>query len=45
MYCDVNQKNMLDYICQVIEVIGVDWIDYGVNFFELDELCEFIVEK
>ena len=45
MHCDVNQKNTLDHIRQVIEVIGVDRIDHGVNSLESDELCELIVEK
>ena len=45
MHCDVNQKNTLDHIRQVIEVIGVDRIDHGVNSLESDELWELIVEK
>ena len=45
MHCDVNQKNTLDHIRQVVEVIGVDRIDHGVNSLESDELCELIVEK
>lgn len=45
MHCDVNQKNTLEHIRQVIEDIGVDRIDHGVNSLESDELCALIVEK
>ena len=42
MHCDVNQKNTLEHIRQVIEIIGVDRIDHGVNSLESDDLCELI---
>lgn len=45
MHCDVNQKNTLEHIRQVIEDIGVDRIDHGVNSLESEELCALIVEK
>lgn len=42
MHCDVNQKNTLEHIRQVIEIIGVDRIDHGVNSLESEQLCELI---
>ncbi|MDC8830779.1 adenosine deaminase [Alteromonas gilva] len=42
MHCDVNQKNTLENIRQVIEIIGVDRIDHGVNALESAALCELI---
>ncbi|RDV29126.1 adenosine deaminase [Alteromonas aestuariivivens] len=45
MHCDVNQKNTLEHIRQVLEEIEVDRIDHGVNALESDELCELIKSK
>ncbi|GEA05480.1 adenine deaminase [Alteromonas sp. KUL42] len=42
MHCDVNQENTLEHIRQVIEIIGVDRIDHGVNSLESEQLCELI---
>lgn len=44
MHCDVNQKNTLEHIRQVIEIIKVDRIDHGVNSLESEALCELIKE-
>lgn len=45
MHCDVNQDNTLVHIGQVLDVIGVDRIDHGVNSLESDELCAKIRDK
>lgn len=45
MHCDVNQDNTLEHIRQVIEDIGVDRIDHGVNILESDVLCELAISK
>lgn len=42
MHCDVNQKNTLEHIGQVLDEIQVDRIDHGVNALESDALCEKI---
>lgn len=44
MHCDVNQQNSLEHIRQVIEEIGVDRIDHGVNSLDSETLCELIKE-
>jgi len=45
MHCDVNQKDTLRHIGQVIDNIRVDRIDHGVNSLESEELCAKIVDK
>jgi len=45
MHCDVNQKDTLENIRQVLEVIDVDRIDHGINSLESDELCAAIVKR
>jgi adenosine deaminase len=45
MHCDVNQKNTLVHIHQVLHTIGVDRIDHGVNSLEDPELCKTIAER
>ncbi|MEU3219515.1 hypothetical protein [Streptomyces sp. NPDC006971] len=42
MHCDVDQKNSTEHIRQVIEEIGVDRIDHGVNALEDPSLIERI---
>jgi adenosine deaminase len=39
MHCDVNQENTLGHIRQVLNEIGVDRIDHGVNAIEDAALC------
>jgi len=45
MHCDVDQANSTEHIRQVIEDIGVDRIDHGVNSLESEKLCEAIVKR
>ena len=45
MHCDVNQKNSLVHIGQVLNDIRVDRIDHGVNSLEDPVLCEMIRER
>ena len=45
MHCDVNQKNTLVHIGQVLNNIGVDRIDHGINSLEDPALCKVIVER
>lgn len=45
MHCDVDQKNSTEHIRQVIEEIGVDRIDHGVNALEDPALIAAIREK
>jgi adenosine deaminase len=45
MHCDVNQKNTLVHIRQVLHDIGVDRIDHGVNALEDPSLCEIIRQR
>ena len=45
MHCDVDQENSTEHIRQVIEDIGVDRIDHGVNSLESDKLCAEIVQR
>jgi adenosine deaminase len=45
MHCDVNQKNTLGHIRQVLHDIGVDRIDHGVNSLEDPALCAVIKER
>jgi len=45
MHCDVNQQNTLVHIAQVLNDIGVDRIDHGVNSLEDPGLCELIAKR
>lgn len=45
MHCDVNQKDTLVHIGQVLNDIHVDRIDHGVNSLEDPALCEVIRER
>jgi adenosine deaminase len=45
MHCDVNQQNTLVHIAQVLNDIGVDRIDHGVNSLEDPGLCEVIAQR
>jgi len=45
MHCDVNQKNTLVHIRQVLHDIRVDRIDHGVNSLEDPALCAVIKER
>jgi adenosine deaminase len=45
MHCDVNQQNTLVHIAQVLNDIGVDRIDHGVNSLEDPALCAMIAER
>lgn len=45
MHCDVNQKNTLVHIHQVLHTIGVDRVDHGVNSLEDPGLCKTIAER
>ena len=45
MHCDVNQKNTLMHIGQVLHDIRVDRIDHGVNALEDPALCEEIRKR
>ena len=45
MHCDVNQKNTLMHIGQVLHDIRVDRIDHGINSLEDPGLCEVIRER
>jgi adenosine deaminase len=45
MHCDVNQENTLVHIRQVLDDIGVDRIDHGVNSLEDPALCAVIKER
>lgn len=38
MHCDVDQENATDHIRQVLDVIGVDRIDHGVNALDDETL-------
>ena len=45
MHCDVNQQNTLVHLAQVLNDIGVDRIDHGVNSLEDPALCAMIAER
>lgn len=45
MHCDVNQKDTLAHIGQVLHDIRVDRIDHGINSLEDPALCEVIRER
>jgi adenosine deaminase len=45
MHCDVDQQNSTEHIRQVVEEIGVDRIDHGVNALEEPALLDAIRAK
>ncbi|MGW2278196.1 adenosine deaminase [Streptomyces sp. NPDC001770] len=45
MHCDVDQQNSTEHIRQVLDEIGVDRIDHGVNALEDPALVARIVER
>jgi adenine deaminase len=45
MHCDVDQKNSLGHIGQVLDMIGVDRIDHGVNAALSEDLMAKIAGK
>jgi adenosine deaminase len=45
MHCDVNQRNTLVHIGQVLNDIGVDRIDHGINSLEDPALCAIIRDR
>ncbi|MEV6260629.1 adenosine deaminase [Streptomyces sp. NPDC051784] len=45
MHCDVDQRNSTEHIRQVVEEIGVDRIDHGVNALEDPALIAAILER
>ena len=45
MHCDVNQLNSLVHLGQVLNDIGVDRIDHGINSLEDPALCAVIAER
>lgn len=45
MHCDIDQKNSIEHIRQVIEEIGVDRIDHGTNIVESPELVEEVKRR
>jgi adenine deaminase len=45
MHCDVDQPGTLEHIRQVLDVIGVDRIDHGVNCLEDPALVEEIKRR
>ena len=45
MHCDVDQENSTRHIWQILDEIGVDRIDHGVNSLEDEALCDEIVRR
>ena len=45
MHCDIDQKNSMEHIRQVIEDIKVDRIDHGTNIVEDAKLVSLIKQK
>ncbi|KMY23678.1 adenine deaminase [Actinobaculum suis] len=45
MHCDVDIKNSVNHIRQVIETIGVDRIDHGTNIVEAPELVAEVKKR
>lgn len=42
MHCDIDQKNSIEHIRQVIEDIKVDRIDHGTNIVEDQKLVDYV---
>jgi adenine deaminase len=45
MHCDVDQQNTTEHLRQVLEVIGVDRIDHGVNVLDSPALVSAVAER
>lgn len=45
MHCDIDQKNSIEHIRQVIEEITVDRIDHGTNIVENARLLNLVIER
>ena len=45
MHCDIDQKNSIEHIRQVLEVIQVDRIDHGTNVVEDPALVALLKQK
>ncbi len=45
MHCDVDQQDTAENLRQVLEVIGVDRIDHGVNVLESPALVAAVLER
>src|SRR5271167_1512581 len=45
MHCDVDQQNSTEHIRQVLEEIGVDRIDHGVNVLDSNKLIEEVAKR
>jgi adenine deaminase len=45
MHCDVDQQNTTEHIRQVLEEIGVDRIDHGVNVLDSNQLIDEVAKR
>lgn len=45
MHCDIDQKDSIQHIHDVLKVIGVDRIDHGTNIVEDESLVQYALEK
>jgi adenine deaminase len=45
MHCDVDQQNSTEHIRQVLEEIGVDRIDHGVNVLDSNKLVDEVAKR
>src|SRR6476469_5746894 len=45
MHCDVDQQNTTEHIRQVLEEIGVDRIDHGVNVLDSNKLVDEVAKR
>ena len=45
MHCDVDQQNTTEHIRQVLEEIGVDRIDHGVNVLDSNKLIDEVAKR
>lgn len=45
MHCDVDQQNSTEHIRQVIEDIGVNRIDHGVNVLDSNKLIDEVAKR
>ena len=45
MHCDVDQHNTTEHIRQVLEEIGVDRIDHGVNVLDSNQLIDEVAKR
>ncbi|WP_016697260.1 adenosine deaminase [Actinoalloteichus spitiensis] len=45
MHCDIDQENTTEHLRQVLEVIGVDRIDHGLNILEDEALVEEVLRR